>query len=211
MTGVQTCALPLSGNPDSGAAVKPLRVVIGGQSTDFTFDTTGKSRSSMGWVTKTLPFTAAGTATAIEFYSPNPGYWGPVIDNVRVVAGGGTAPTCTFSVNPLTVSIPASGGSSTVTVSTTAGCAWTAQSSANWLHITSGSSAAGNGLVAYSVEANSGAVRSATIAVSGPAQPLLFTVNQAAAAPPLPPPTLASPGVTNLVDGSGAFAPGTLA
>ena len=198
----------LAGNPDSGAPVKPLRVLIGGQSTDLSFDTTGKSRSSMGWVTKTLPFTAAGTATAIEFYSPNPGYWGPVIDNVRVVAGGGTTPTCTFSVNPLTASVPAAGGSGTATVSTAAGCAWTAKSSADWLHITSGSSATGNGLVAYSVDANSGAARSATIAVSGPAQPLLFTVNQAAAAPPLPPPTLA--GVTNLVDGSGAFAPGTL-
>jgi uncharacterized protein (TIGR03437 family) len=200
----------LAGNPDSGAPVKPLRVVIGGQATDFTFDTTGKSLTSMGWVTKTLPFTAAGTATAIEFYSPNPGYWGPVIDNVKVVAGGGTTPTCTFGVNPLTASIPAAGGSGAVTVSTATGCAWTAQSSADWLHITSGSSGTGTGPVAYSADANSSAARSATISISGPAQPLLFTANQAAAAPPLPPPTLASSGVTNLVDGSGAFAPGTL-
>ncbi len=49
----------------------------------------------MGWQSKGVRFTAAGAAAALEFHSLNPpGYWGPVIDNVRV-APAALAANCT--------------------------------------------------------------------------------------------------------------------
>jgi hypothetical protein len=59
-------------------------------------------------------------------------------------------------------------------------CAWTAESSADWLNITAGSTGVGNGTLNWSVSPNSGAQRIGTIS-SGSAS---FTVTQAAS--PLP-------------------------
>src|SRR5205085_2296676 len=55
------------------------------------------------------------------------------------------------------------------------GCAWTASSGASWVTITSGASGSGNGTVGYSVAANTGAARSATLTIATKT----FTVNQA--------------------------------
>ena len=172
-----TLTFDFSGNPDR-TGVKTMRVLVGGQSFDFSFDTTGMSDSNMGWVTKTIPFTAAGTTTSIEFYDTDaPGYWGPVIDNVRVLAGGASTASCSFAVNPLTASIPGAGGSATVTVTTTTGCAWTASTSTSWITITSGASGTGSGAATYAVSANSGdSSRTGTLTIAGQTH----TVTQAA-------------------------------
>jgi choice-of-anchor C domain-containing protein len=78
----------MAGNPDHGGQVKSLQVSAAGQSAAYTFDTTGKSRSNMGWVTKTFDFVAAGPATTLSFASlmPTPEAWGPALDNVRMEA-----------------------------------------------------------------------------------------------------------------------------
>ncbi len=81
---------------------------------------------------------------------------------------------CAFTLVPTTQNFPRQGGSSTFQVNTSAGCAWTAVSSQTWVTVTSGSSGSGPGTVAYSVAANDGAARSATISVNG----TLFTVTQ---------------------------------
>jgi alkanesulfonate monooxygenase SsuD/methylene tetrahydromethanopterin reductase-like flavin-dependent oxidoreductase (luciferase family) len=52
------------------------------------------------------------------------------------------------------------------------------------LIVTGGASGSGNGVVAYSVEANPGAARTGTITIAGQT----FTVSQAAPPPPPPPP-----------------------
>jgi hypothetical protein len=62
--------------------------------------------------------------------------------------------TCTFSISPTSASFGASGGSGTVSVTTQAGCTWSASSNDSWLTITSGSSGTGNGTINYSVSAN---------------------------------------------------------
>jgi hypothetical protein len=87
--------------------------------------------------------------------------------------------TCTYAIAPTSQSIAAPGGAGTpVAVSTSSGCAWTASSNASWLTITSGTAGTGNGTVAFSVAANTGAARSGTLAVGGQT----FTVTQAAVA-----------------------------
>src|SRR5512136_2809881 len=80
-----------------------------------------------------------------------------------------SAPACDYSLSPSAFgysSLDAS-GSFTVTPSPSI-CAWTATSQASWIHITSGSSGAGNGMVSYSVDANdTGNGRAGWITIGG--------------------------------------------
>ncbi|MBL8240541.1 MAG: S8 family serine peptidase [Bryobacterales bacterium] len=75
---------------------------------------------------------------------------------------------CTFSINPTTATMPASGGSGNVSVSAPNGCGWTASSNAGWAIITSGSGGNGNGAVAFTVISNSStSARIATLTIAG--------------------------------------------
>ncbi|CAK0760232.1 hypothetical protein CCP4SC76_3260028 [Gammaproteobacteria bacterium] len=85
----------LAGNPDgynAGADTNPiknLRVSAAGQQTDYSFDVTGKTASSMGWQTKTWQFTASAAQTELKFASlstDSGSYFGPVIDNLQVAS-----------------------------------------------------------------------------------------------------------------------------
>ncbi len=87
--------------------------------------------------------------------------------------------TCTYSISPTSAQFSASGGTGKVSVTTQAGCAWTASSSASWLTITSGGSGSGSGTVKYSVSANTGT--SSRTATSTFAKNV-FTVTQSAIA-----------------------------
>jgi hypothetical protein len=78
------------------------------------------------------------------------------------------SPSCTFAVSPATASFAPDGGTGALTVTSPAGCAWTAAASGGWVSITSGTTGSGNGSVAYSVGSNAGTdARSATITVGG--------------------------------------------
>jgi hypothetical protein len=87
--------------------------------------------------------------------------------------------TCSYSISPSSENIPATGGPGTaIDIQTQSGCAWTAVSNALWLTITSAGNGTGNGSVAFTVGANTGAARTGTLTVAG----RTFTVTQAAAA-----------------------------
>jgi hypothetical protein len=80
---------------------------------------------------------------------------------------------CSFALNPTTQNFAATGGSGSVTVTTTAGCAWMASSNAAW--ITLGNfSGTGSGSVGFLVAANTGVQRTGTVSIAG--QP--FSVTQ---------------------------------
>jgi formylglycine-generating enzyme required for sulfatase activity len=84
--------------------------------------------------------------------------------------------SCEFSLTPTSRDHGSGGGSGSISVTTLAGCSWSATPGAGWLHITGGASGTGSGTVSYSVDANTTInPRSATITAGG--QP--FTVNQA--------------------------------
>jgi len=91
---------------------------------------------------------------------------------VQWIYPGGTQ--CTYSISPTSASYGAAGGTGSVSVSTTAGCTWTASSNASWVAITSGSSGSGSGSVSYSVSANSGGTRTGTLTIAGNT----FTITQ---------------------------------
>jgi hypothetical protein len=74
---------------------------------------------------------------------------------------------CTYSLNPTTGSWPAAGGTTTFSVQTQPGCAWTATTMDAWITINMGAGS-GTGDVVYTVPANAtGMVRSGTISVAG--------------------------------------------
>jgi hypothetical protein len=76
------------------------------------------------------------------------------------------AGACSYSVAPVTVDQTASGGSGSVTVTTGAGCTWTAVSSAPWITVTA-ASGSGPGNVSFSVASNPGSARQGTLTVAG--------------------------------------------
>ncbi|MBN1256634.1 MAG: choice-of-anchor C family protein [Planctomycetes bacterium] len=81
----------MAGNPsthvDNYTSIKWMTVAAAGDSADFWFDITGKTNAAMGYEGHTWSFTATGTLTTLQFYSTDPtDRWGPVLDNVVVVA-----------------------------------------------------------------------------------------------------------------------------
>ncbi|HYW71954.1 MAG TPA: S8 family serine peptidase [Pyrinomonadaceae bacterium] len=94
--------------------------------------------------------------------------------------------SCTYAIAPTSLNFTFNGGSSTINVSSPAGCTWIATSSAPWITITNGSSGTGNGSVSYSVGNNSvPSARAGTITIGG----LSFNVTQDAG-PTIPPPII---------------------
>ena len=98
--------------------------------------------------------------------------------NTFSLASATPPPICTYTLSPASLSLPAEGGSTPVTLTTGAGCAWTAASNAAWL--TPGStSGSGTATIAVVLSANTATTsRTATLTIGG--QPL--GVTQAAAA-----------------------------
>ena len=84
---------------------------------------------------------------------------------------------CTYSISPTSADFGASGGTGSVSVTTQAGCTWTASSGAAWMTITSGSSGTGNGTVNYSISSNTGGSRTSVSTIAGQT----FTVTQSGA------------------------------
>ncbi|WP_392896236.1 choice-of-anchor C family protein [Streptomyces sp. LN699] len=80
-----TVTYSLAANPEGGPAVKTGRVLLDGQNIqDFSFDSTGRTRPAMGYVTRQVTFVAGAGSTTIGFASTVAGAYGPVIDDVRV-------------------------------------------------------------------------------------------------------------------------------
>ncbi len=87
----------MAGNPDGPPATKTVRAGEGNLadsffdvSFDITFDTTGYSKTSMGWAEKSYTFTADSTTSYVKFFSldllsdGSPSAFGPSLDNIRV-------------------------------------------------------------------------------------------------------------------------------
>src|ERR1044071_9499199 len=83
--------------------------------------------------------------------------------------------TCSYSLSSTSQSFDSRGGTGSIAVTPSSGCAWSATSNANWIVITSGGSGSSSGTVNYSVAANSDTgSRSGSISI----QAMTFTVYQ---------------------------------
>jgi hypothetical protein len=83
------------------------------------------------------------------------------------------------TLSPASANIAGGGGSASVSVTMTAGCPRVVSGAPSWITITAGASGNGSGTVSYTVAANTGAARSATLAIGG----ATHTVSQAVAPP----------------------------
>jgi len=103
------------------------------------------------------------------------------------------AAACLYTLTPRQQTAQSTGERLTVTVSTAAGCAWTAVSQSSWISVESGGNGSGNGTVSLRVAPNPGVGRTGTVSIAGQSH----TVSQSAAdgtPPPNPPgPTPPSP------------------
>ncbi len=84
---------------------------------------------------------------------------------------------CSYSLNQISQSFSAAGGTGTVNVITGTDCAWSSLSNVPWITTFTNGNGMGNGTVTFSVAANTGSNRSGTITIAGQT----FTVNQTGA------------------------------
>ncbi|HEX9960277.1 MAG TPA: BACON domain-containing carbohydrate-binding protein, partial [Pyrinomonadaceae bacterium] len=84
-------------------------------------------------------------------------------------------PTCSYSLNPTSAEIPATGGGGTFLVTTGSGCNWVATPSDSWITVTGIGIGTGSFTVTFSVQPNTGPARTGKITVGGQ----IFTINQA--------------------------------
>jgi hypothetical protein len=129
--------------------------------------------SNAGWLSITSGSSGSGAGTVAYTAAANTSTAGrtgtlTVAGVAITVQQAGTTAGCTATVMPTTQSVAASGGPASVSVSTSAGCQWSAASNTAWLTIGSGATGNGNGVVNYTVAANTGgAQRNGTLTVAG--------------------------------------------
>jgi pimeloyl-ACP methyl ester carboxylesterase len=90
-----------------------------------------------------------------------------------------TQASCSFTASPSSFSISPSGGTSSFSLSTGAGCQWSAVSQAPWLSITSGTSGTSSGTVSFSVAVNPSTLpRTSAIQAGSGLSSAIFNVTQ---------------------------------
>ena len=136
-------------------------------------DCSWTASESAGWIT-IASGSSSGTGDGMVTYSVTANTGAQRTATITVAGRSHTVtqqaplPLCTYTISPAARTVSASAGSYTVSVDALrADCSWTASESAGWITITSGSSGSGDGTVTYSVTANTGDQRSATITVEG--------------------------------------------
>ena len=76
-----------AGNNDGGNAIKNLSALINNNQVGlFAFDTTGKTKSAMGWTQYTYDFVSAGGPTTVSFQGTEGNAYGAALDNVELKA-----------------------------------------------------------------------------------------------------------------------------
>ena len=121
----------------------------------------------------TIDANAHATGPATVSYSVAPMTTGGTRSTTLLIAGkelvvsqiGTCNPNYSAYLSPASRSFTTSGGSGTVSVSHDAACSWSVAGVPAWITITAGASGQGNGTVSYSVAANTGPARSATLTI----------------------------------------------
>lgn len=105
---------------------------------------------------------------------------GPGVGSSLSVSQTGT-PCSSWSINPTHIAFAAGASSGSFTVTAAGSCNWTLAGLPGWIKATTSTSGVGNGNIAYTVEANSGAARSAVASLAGTGPSIAMNLSQAAA------------------------------
>jgi RHS repeat-associated protein len=127
--------------------------------------------TSYGWITITGGATSpAGGGSGTVYFTVQANNGGSRTGTISVRGQVFTISQCGYEIYPDYNSFGSWSGSSSITVSSLAGCSWSAFTNDwDWIHITSGASGSGNGNVYYSVDSYNqyNGYRSGTITAAG--------------------------------------------
>jgi hypothetical protein len=128
----------------------------------------------VAWITNVSPSSGSGNAAISYTLAPNNGP--PRTGHIHVGDRDFTivqASGCTFSFAPGSATSPATGGTSSFTLTpSNPACTWVAMPNASWITINGAASGTGSGQVSYTVAANPGNTRSSGISVNGSTFPI---------------------------------------
>ncbi|MEO6336322.1 MAG: BACON domain-containing carbohydrate-binding protein, partial [Verrucomicrobiota bacterium] len=177
-----------------GYAISPGNISVSSVSTNGTVSLTAGTNCAWAvnigatWITNTGPVSGAGNASLKYSVAANTSTNSrsgiiTIVNQVFTITQAGAppgTPSCSYSLSSGGGSFDSNAGSGSVGVFTGGSCTWTASSAANWITITLGASATGNGTVYYSLAANpSTNSRTSTINIINQ----VFTITQAGATP----------------------------
>jgi all-beta uncharacterized protein len=151
----------------------------------FTLDAGGGDRQVPVTAPPGCPWTAESGTAWVTVTSGSSGNGGGVV-GFRVEATNGPArtgtltvaghtvtvtqsPGCAFSVSAASLSVGASGGTSSIQVQTSPGCAWSSASGVPWITLSAGTTGSGPGPAQLSVAANVGPARIGSVTIAGQA------------------------------------------
>ena len=140
------------------------------------------AQSDSSWITITSTMTSGNDGVVYYTVTANSGSVRTghitVEGHQYTISQAAASSTCTYSISPSGKSFNYSGGSGSFNVTTSrSDCQWTAQSDSSWITITSTMTSGNDGVVYYTVTANSGSVRTGHITVEGQQ----YTISQVAA------------------------------
>ena len=136
--------------------------------------------SQAPWITVTNGASGSGNGTVRLSVAANSGSQrvGTVtIAGETFTVTQSAAAACTYSISPTSQGVGALGGDFNVSITTQAGCSWTAVAQDGWIQITSNTTGTGSGLVSYRIGLGLLFSRSGRITITGGNT---LTVNQAA-------------------------------
>jgi len=153
----------------------------------------------MTWITGLTPTSGQGNGQ-IQFSvpantQPSSRQGDIVVNNAHARIQQEGAP-CRIVVSPAAVTVGSNGGNASLSITTIAGCSWTATSQASWVTVAAPAGGTGNGTVNLTIAANTGSERTATLAIGDQ------TVSVAQAAVPGPCAFTVAP-TTQTIDASG--------
>ena len=129
---------------------------------------TWTASSTADWISITAGQTGSGSGEVRIQVGANSGQARTgsirVADQAVTVTQG---PDCSFGVSATSLNVGSAANTGTVQVTSPGGCAWTAASGASWVTIASGATGSGNGQVQFSVAANPGPARNASLTIAG--------------------------------------------
>src|SRR5690242_15055687 len=138
------------------------------------------------WISVLSPASGQGSATVSFRVAANDGASprdGAIVVNGEQARVSQRAP-CRYGISPSSFGTGASGGSSTLSITTSSECAWTASRDVAWITFTSATTGTGNGTISFSIADNRDDERSGSIAVGNQR----VVVTQASGRPPAPTP-----------------------
>ena len=142
----------------------------GGNGSATVTTTTGCSwtaASSAAWITVTTGATGSGAGTATFTIAPSTSTTqrtGSLMIAGRLFTVTQSANTCTYTLTPASRTHIGAGGSGTITVGTSSGCAWQATTTQAWISVSGNGTASGS--VSYTVQPNTtGASRTGSISI----------------------------------------------